>query len=107
MFRCIVAFLVTFIAMSINAEDRGRLSFTLSDLQQAQARRSKVVVSDSTTQTIVNRLELQNVYIKYKDDQAQELDYYTFVIYNNSYAGAYGFDLYVIWKDSGQQCSVK
>ena len=58
-------------------------------------RSPKIALSESLQ--VTNDLELRNFYFNYNDDGS--LDYYSASIYNNSYAGAYNFELYIDWRD--------
>ena len=68
--------------------------FSFQDLTAMQ-RSPKIALSESLQ--VTNDLELRNFYFNYNDDGS--LDYYSASIYNNSYAGAYNFELYIDWRD--------
>ena len=95
MFRYSTIFLLLFNISNVwCSEQKGQMIFSHHDLTAMQ-RSSKIASSQSLQ--VTNNLELQNFYFNYNDDGS--LDYYSASIYNNSYAGAYNFELSVEWKD--------
>ena len=95
MFRCgIVCFILFSISNVWCSEQKGQMIFSFQDLTAMQ-RSPKIALSESLQ--VTNDLELRNFYFNYNDDGS--LDYYSASIYNNSYAGAYNFELYIDWRD--------
>ena len=95
MFRCGIVFFILFTISNVwCSEQKGQMIFSFQDLMAMQ-RSPKIALSESLQ--VTNDLELRNFYFNYNDDGS--LDYYSASIYNNSYAGAYNFELYIDWRD--------